>query len=93
VPVTLPLTEKQERVWRYIKSCERSPSYQELAQAMGHKVRGAAVYRVVEQLVDKGFVRRGRYGQTRSLVPLDPRLDLAGFSTAELAAEIARRTA
>jgi repressor LexA len=90
--MTLPLTEKQERLWRYIRSCDRSPTYEEMAQAIGIKAKGAGVYEVVRALEAKGFVRRTP-GRARSLVAIDVKRELAHISTAELAAEVARRLA
>jgi SOS-response transcriptional repressor LexA len=89
--MTLPLTEKQERLWRYIKSCERSPSYLEMATAMGLSSR-SNLHTVVLALKKKGYVSYIP-GLARTIIALDPDIDLTRFSTAELAAEIARRLA
>lgn len=88
---TLPLTAKQERIWRYIASCERSPTYNELAEAIGLKSRGQ-LHTAVLALKKKGYVTYTP-SVARSLVAIDPRQNLAGFSTADLAAELARRLA
>jgi hypothetical protein len=55
--VTLPLTPKQERVWRYILSCERSPTYDEIAQHIGARSRTTA-FRAVAALVRQPDVFR-----------------------------------
>ena len=89
--MTLPLTPKQERVWRYIRSCERSPTYDEIAAAIGTKNRGQ-LNRTILTLKEKGFVTYTPY-RARSLVALDPQVDLERIPTALLAAELARRLA
>jgi SOS-response transcriptional repressor LexA len=87
---TLPLTEKQERLWRFIKSCERSPTYDEMAVALGHKVKGQRVFDAIGALEAKGFVKR-LPGRARSIVALDPALSLKSFSNSELLAELEQR--
>jgi SOS-response transcriptional repressor LexA len=89
---TLPLTERQERLWRYLRSCETSPSTNEMAEALGDPARGSGVSRTLDALEAKGLIRRTRY-RARSVVALDPAADLSNFTTAELAAELARRLA
>lgn len=88
--MTLPLTEKQERLWRYIKSCERSPTYAEMARDLGHKVKGAAIHRTVEALEAKGYVCRTR-GRARSVIAIDPPANAPVITTAALMAELDRR--
>jgi len=88
--VTLPLTEQQEKLWRFIRSCERSPSFAEMSEAMGLSSK-SGVHRLVRGLETKGFIRRTP-GLTRAIVALDaPRADLAKVSTSELFAELERR--
>ena len=88
---TLPLTEQQERLWRFIQTCERSPSYDEMAAFMGlHSKSG--IERIVSALRAKGFVHYIP-NRTRSIVAINPELDLAGIPSATLAAELARRLA
>jgi DNA-binding MarR family transcriptional regulator len=86
--MTLPLTPKQERVWRYIRSCERSPTYREMERDLGINI--GRLNDVIVSLKERGFVsflpRRHR-----SIVALDPKADLSAFPTEVLAAEIARR--
>jgi SOS-response transcriptional repressor LexA len=91
--MTLPLTEKQERLWRYIASCERSPSYEEMARALGLKSK-SEVNSAVLSLKRRGYVNYIP-NKARTIVALDPRNnpDLSSFSVAELAAELARRLA
>lgn len=88
--VPLPLTEKQERVWRYIRSCKRSPTYAEMQRDLGYNSRGE-LHKCVQALRRKGFIAGAEYGAARSLVPLEPKADLAIFPTDALAAELARR--
>lgn len=85
----MPLTEKQERVWRYIRSCARSPTYDEMMRALGGRGRGR-LNDVIVSLKERGFVTYIP-GRARSIVALDPRADLASFPTEMLAAELARR--
>jgi SOS-response transcriptional repressor LexA len=88
--VTLPLTEKQERVWRYIKSCKRSPSYREMERDLGYNI--GRLNDVVVTLKEKGFVTYIPK-RARSLVALDPQVDLANVPTQDLVAELSRRLA
>jgi SOS-response transcriptional repressor LexA len=75
----IPLTEKQQQVWDYLRSCERCPTFQEVADALGWKTK-SAVHRIIGQLERKGFVSRlggnpGGYRMQRSLVVHDkPRI-------------------
>jgi hypothetical protein len=87
--MTLPLTPKQEKLWRFIASCERSPTYDEMAQALGLKCRGGRVVEVVRALERKGFVHRGV--GARSIVAMRPNPDLAAISTDDLIVELTRR--
>jgi LexA DNA binding domain-containing protein len=91
--MTLPLTKRQEQLWRYIKSCERSPSYDEMAHALGYSCRGQRVYDIVTALHRKGYVRKVQ-GGSRNIVAIDPNQNvLRDIPTAELSAELARRLA
>ena len=88
--MTLPLTAKQERVWRYIRAAERSPSYREMERDLGYNI--VRLNDVIVALKEKGFVtyipRRAR-----SIVALDPQQDLSSYPTEALAAELHRRLA
>jgi SOS-response transcriptional repressor LexA len=84
----LPLTPLQERYWRYLQGCKRSPSYRETAKALGLSST-SEVTRLVLALERKGYVRRAYY-KARSIVPTTPTL-LSRFSAAELIAELERR--
>ena len=88
---TLPLTERQERLWRFIKSCHRSPSFDEMLEHMGLQSK-SGICRMIDALEAKGYARRSKY-RVRSVVAVDPATDLSRFSTAELASELARRLA
>jgi SOS-response transcriptional repressor LexA len=87
----LPLTPKQERVWRYIRSCERSPTYREMMRDLGMKGAGR-LSDVVVSLKERGYVDYTP-GHARTLVALDPRDDLANFPTETLITELQRRLA
>lgn len=89
--MTLPLTAKQERVWRYIRSCERSPTYREILAALGERSTGR-LNEVICSLKERGFISYIP-NRHRSLVALDPQHDLEAFPTEMLAAELARRRA
>lgn len=67
--MTLPLTERQEQLWRYIKSCARSPSFQQMADALGTVSKGE-VHRLLAQLEKRGFIKRAK-NTARSVVALE----------------------
>jgi SOS-response transcriptional repressor LexA len=87
--MTLPLTEAQEKLWLYIRSCERSPSSEEMAAAMGTSSKGR-INELVTTLSAKGYVSYMRY-RARSVVALDPSRSLLDFKTSELLAELEKR--
>ena len=87
---TLPLTPKQESVWRYLRSCKRSPSYDEMERDLG--IGRGGLNRMIVTMREKGFVTYVP-NRARSLVALDPKVDLANVPTEALAAELARRLA
>lgn len=87
--MNLGLTTQQERVWRFIKNSEISPSYKEIADALDMKVN--AVTSVVEALRHRGYVTGAR-GKQRALVAIDPTI-LSRIPTKLLLAEIERRAA
>jgi SOS-response transcriptional repressor LexA len=88
---TLPLTEKQEKLWRFIASCERSPSYAEMCEATGTSSVGS-IGVMVKRLRDRGLISQ-RAGRWRSIVALAAdRGTLEAWSDAELIAELECRT-
>jgi SOS-response transcriptional repressor LexA len=87
---TLPLTEKQERLWRFIASCERSPSYAEMCEAVGTRSIGS-IGVMVKRLRERGLISQ-RAGRWRSVTALEPRGSLDAWSDAELIVELERRT-
>jgi SOS-response transcriptional repressor LexA len=88
--MNLPLTEKQEQLWRYIASCERSPSVDEMGAAIGSKSRGY-IHQTIKALEERGYVRRIP-NRARSVVAHDPsKPALANVRTSELLAELERR--
>jgi SOS-response transcriptional repressor LexA len=90
------LSEPQERVFSYLKSCERSPSFDEITDAMGFHSK-SYTFKLVEALETKGFIRcmrRGGYRMRRGIILNDaPRPDLAGYTADELSEELNRRLA
>ena len=88
---TLPLTEKQEKLWRFIASCERSPTYSEMCEAADTKSIGSIRF-MVNLLEKRGLVRRtpGRWRSTVACLPERGTLD--AWTDAELIEELERRT-
>ena len=89
--MTLPLTKQQEKLWRFIKSCDRSPTYDEMGKALGIVSR-SCISALVLQLKERGYVTYTP-ARARTVVAVDPALDLADIPTPVLAAELARRLA
>jgi SOS-response transcriptional repressor LexA len=86
----LPLTEQQEKLWRFIKGCERSPSYDEMMAALGTNSRGH-VSMMIAALRDKGYVSY-LPNRARSIVALEPHTAiLTRVKTSDLLAELERR--
>jgi SOS-response transcriptional repressor LexA len=88
--MTLPLTPKQEKLWRFIASCERSPSHDEMTAALGGKTRGAMTHETILALEAKGYVKRTPH-LARSIIAIDPSVGLTSVLTSELLAELERR--
>lgn len=90
--MTLPLTEQQERLWRFIRSRPRSPSFEEMSvELYGHQNGKGAVSSLLDRLEERRFIRRER-GRKRSVVACDPApTQLATVRTSELLAELERR--
>jgi SOS-response transcriptional repressor LexA len=94
--MTTPLTQQQERLWLYIKGCERSPSFRQMMDALGLKST-SGVARLVDGLEKKGYLTtvgqtRGGYRMARCLVANDgPRPMLSGYSSEELIDELFKR--
>lgn len=91
--MTVGLTPKQERLWRFIASSPTSPSLREMCDAVGTKSFGS-IKIMVERLEERGYLSRTA-GKWRSYVALDrpvakPSLTL--YSDAELIKELERRT-
>lgn len=88
--MTLPLTAQQEKLWRFIMSCERSPTYDEMAEALGYSCRGQRTVEVVNALERKGYLRR--FPGHRTLVAIDPmHPPMEEIPTSALLAELERR--
>lgn len=86
--MTLPLTPQQELVWRYIRSCKTSPTYDEMARDL--KINRSSASAAVCGLKERGYVSFIPQ-KARTLVALDPHLSLAHFSTEALTQELVRR--
>lgn len=90
------LTEQQERLWLFIKDSKRSPSFQEMADALGLKSK-SGVARLVDALEKKGYISvvgqtRGGYRMARCLIASEgPRALLSGYSNEELIEELFKR--
>jgi DNA-binding MarR family transcriptional regulator len=93
----LPLTTRQEELWRFIASCERSPTYFEIRDALGYRAI-AGIQRSLAKLEEYGFIRRVKNAK-RSIELLrfpDGRKlktfrGLADFTDEQLKAELSRR--
>jgi SOS-response transcriptional repressor LexA len=89
--MTLPLTAKQEQLWRYIKSCKRSPSYTEMAMALyGHHNAKGRINNLVCALKERGFVDYVP-SRARTIVALDPPTKASAIPTSALLLELTRR--
>jgi SOS-response transcriptional repressor LexA len=90
---TLPLTAKQEQLWRFIQSCERSPSFEEMSLHMYGRTTGkGAIHVLTQELERRGYLRRDPL-RARSIVAVVPCVEMSHISTADLASELARRLA
>ena len=70
-PKRRPATARQREVFDFICRCSRRnhpPTYQEIAIFMGTTCNAAV--EVIEALVRKGWVKRGRKHETRTIVPV-----------------------
>lgn len=91
----VPLTERQERVLAYIKSCSRSPSVREIMSGVGAK-SVSDTHKVIGCLEERGFIRRLR-GRARALEVikspgfLSAHPTLEAISSEDLRAELRRR--
>ena len=95
----LPLTHKQEQLWRYLATCRRSPTFSEMMGELGLASK-SGVYKLLNSLEERGFIRRIR-NRPRAIELIEqPSLslglgnaELASFSTVELREELRRREA
>jgi SOS-response transcriptional repressor LexA len=88
-----PLSEAQANLLRYLESCELSPSFAEIKDAMGYSSK-SRVFHLLEQLEDRGFIRRMR-NRARSIeIVEDPVIGsppLSRYTSTQLAREARRR--
>lgn len=90
------LTTNQANLLDLLRSSERTPSYAEMARALGFKSR-SMICRIIDALEERGFIERlpGKYRSIRLIEKPEPWTDidvhLAGVSTKDLIAELRRR--
>lgn len=88
---TLPLTKKQEQLWRFIKSCKRSPSYAEMATAIyGKSNAKGRINTLVCALKERGLVDFIP-NRARTIVALEPGARVSCITMTDLIAECSRR--
>ena len=68
--MTLPLTERQLELLRFIESREMTPTFEEMAEAVGLKSK-SGTHRLVLALEQRGFIRRIR-GAARGIEVIRP---------------------
>lgn len=88
----IPLTKKQAELLDYLKSCKRSPSFDEMRQALGAKSK-SGVHRLVSALEERGYIRRV-FNRARCIEIVEqPKLpeNLVQFTNEQLASEADRR--
>lgn len=83
-----PLTARQSELLTFLKRCDTSPSFEEMAQHLGIASK-SGIHRLLTSLQERGFIRR-RVGAKRAieLVQPDP---LRTVLTVDLIAELQRR--
>jgi SOS-response transcriptional repressor LexA len=87
-----PLTAAQQKLLDYLRSCDRSPSFEEMRVALGlHSKSG--VHRLVGALEERRFIRRIANRARCIEIVEDPNLrsSIAHFTPTELANEAKRR--
>jgi len=89
----IPLTAKQEELWRYLQSCERCPSFQQMADAVGVKSK-SRIHALITGLEERGLVSRLK-NRARAISvhasPTPERTPLAHYTLGELLDEVGRR--
>jgi repressor LexA len=89
----IPLTAKQEQLWRYLQSRERCPSFQEMADAVGVKSK-SRVHALITGLEERGLVSRLKNRARAIQVHYEPkpeRTPLTMYTLGELLDEVGRR--
>ena len=90
------LTTNQANLLDLLRSSERTPSYAQMAKALGFNSR-SMIGRIIDALEERGFVERlpGKYRSIRLIEKPEPWSDvdvhLSGVSTKDLIAELRRR--
>lgn len=88
----IPLTRKQKELLDYLRACEVCPSFDEMREALALRSK-SGVHRLVEGLVERGYIRRA-LNRARAIELVDePRLpeNLSSYNVFELASEARRR--
>lgn len=95
----VPLTANQERLWRFIASCERSPTYAEMRDNIGF--RGyAGIQRALNRLEELGLIKRVKHRKRNIQLVQGPDgqktvtfRSLSDWTIEQLRAELDRREA
>lgn len=94
--MTTGLTTNQADLLDYLKSSDRTPSYAEMARALGFKSK-SMIFRLIDGLEERGFIERlpNKSRAVRLIERPKPWADidaqLAGMPTGALIAELRRR--
>lgn len=88
----IPLTDRQQELLAYLRSCEQAPSFAEMRDAVGLTSK-SGIHRLVTGLEERGFIRRVPDRARAIELVKNPHLprSLGGFGTTELAREARRR--
>lgn len=87
-----PLTQKQQNLLDYLRLCKTCPSFDEMRIALGLKSK-SNVHRLVDTLVERGFIRRLKNRARAIEIIENPQLPdrLTEVSDIRLAREAKRR--
>ena len=79
----IPLTEKQNQLLEYLRSCDRCPSFDEMKDALGlHSKSG--VHRLIDSLEERGFIRRIPNRARAIEIVEDPKIPLSALAPEDL---------
>lgn len=92
--MTQGLTQQQADLLGYLRNSDRTPSYAEMARAIGLKSR-SGIFRLIEALETRGFIERLPNKSRAVRLLEEPRLwsdvSLRSVSTSNLIGELRRR--